>query len=201
MEKEILIYVDFQGVSELVGRLWTRSRQNKESATFEYDKNWLKHPNRFSIDPLLTLGPGPFHARSGQLLFGSIGESAPDRWGRTLMRRAERRRVEHLNETPRTLQETDYLLMVNDEARQGALRFKLHAEGEFLAPTTIASIPPLLDLPQLLSAMSMLSASDNETRSYLEIADVIRQLGSCVKEDLHELWRRMVFNILISNGY
>jgi serine/threonine-protein kinase HipA len=50
-----------------------------------------------------------------------------------------------------------------------------------------------------LSAMSMLAASDHETRSYLEIADAIQQYGAAPTEDLHELWRRIVFSILISN--
>jgi serine/threonine-protein kinase HipA len=39
------------------------------------------------------------------------------------MRRMERRRAEREGEAPRTLQETDFLLLVDDEARQGALRF------------------------------------------------------------------------------
>jgi serine/threonine-protein kinase HipA len=50
-----------------------------------------------------------------------------------------------------------------------------------------------------LSAMSMLGSKDNEGRSYLEIADTLRQHGAAVKEDLEALWRRIVFNILISN--
>jgi serine/threonine-protein kinase HipA len=50
-----------------------------------------------------------------------------------------------------------------------------------------------------LSAMSMLSAHDNESHSYMEIADAIRQHGSAAGEDLRELWRRIVFTILISN--
>ena len=56
-------------------------------------------------------------------MFGAIGDSAPDRWGRALMRRMERRRAEHEKQTPRTLHEIDYLLLVDDEARAGALRF------------------------------------------------------------------------------
>jgi serine/threonine-protein kinase HipA len=47
--------------------------------------------------------------------------------------------------------------------------------------------------------MSMLGAVDHETRSYLEIADAIQQHGASPTEDLHELWRRIVFSILISN--
>jgi serine/threonine-protein kinase HipA len=50
-----------------------------------------------------------------------------------------------------------------------------------------------------LSAMSMLDAKDNEPRSYLEFADVLRQYGAAPKEDMHGLWRRIVFSILISN--
>jgi serine/threonine-protein kinase HipA len=50
-----------------------------------------------------------------------------------------------------------------------------------------------------LSAMSMLGASDNETRSYLEIVDTLRQYGAAPKKDMHALWRRIIFNVLISN--
>jgi serine/threonine-protein kinase HipA len=117
MEKEVLVYVDLQSAPHLVGRLWARMRKDRESATFEYDKNWLAHPERFSLEPALKLGPGPFHAPSAKPLFGAIGDSAPDRWGRVLMRRAERRRAEHERQAPRTLREIDYLLMVDDEAR------------------------------------------------------------------------------------
>jgi serine/threonine-protein kinase HipA len=50
-----------------------------------------------------------------------------------------------------------------------------------------------------LSAMSMLEAKDNEARSYLEFVDVLRRHGAMPKEDMHGLWRRIVFSILISN--
>ena len=50
-----------------------------------------------------------------------------------------------------------------------------------------------------LSAMSMLGSKDHDTRSYLEIVDALRQHGAAPKEDMAALWRRLVFNILISN--
>jgi serine/threonine-protein kinase HipA len=50
-----------------------------------------------------------------------------------------------------------------------------------------------------LSSMSMLGAKDKETHSYLEIVDALRQHGAAPKADMEGLWRRMVFNILISN--
>ncbi|MGH7814648.1 MAG: type II toxin-antitoxin system HipA family toxin [Candidatus Binataceae bacterium] len=303
MDKEVFVYVDLQGTPHLVGRLWARMRKDRESATFEYDKSWLTHPERFSLEPALKLGPGPFHTPSDKPLFGAIGDSAPDRWGRVLMRRAERRRADREGRTPRTLREIDYLLLVDDEARQGALRFAEREGGPFLAEPGPTKIPPLIELPRLLSAaehvlsdtdsdedlrlllapgsslggarpkasvrdrdgrltiakfpnkgdevntvlweavaltlaakagipvpawrletvanksvlllrrfdrdegtripflsaMSMLDAKDNEARSYLEFVDILRQHGAAPKEDMHLLWRRIVFSILISN--
>jgi hypothetical protein len=84
--------VDLDGVPHLMGRLWARTRKNKESAFFEYDKTWLENPARFSLEPALQVGPGPFHTPADTPMFGAIGDSAPDRWGRALMRRMERRR-------------------------------------------------------------------------------------------------------------
>jgi serine/threonine-protein kinase HipA len=39
----------------------------------------------------------------------------------------------------------------------------------------------------------------NSTASYLDIAEVIQQYGANVKQDLAQLWKRIVFNTLISN--
>ena len=132
MDREVLVYVDLDGVPYLVGRLWARTRKNKEGATFEYDATWLEHRERFALEPALKLGPGPFHTAADMPMFGAIGDSAPDRWGRALMRRVERRRAEREKQTPRTLQEIDYLLQVDDDARQGALRFAQTKGGPFL---------------------------------------------------------------------
>ena len=303
MDKEALVYVDLDGTPHLMGRLWARVRKQQESATFEYDEGWLRNPARFSLEPALQLGPGPFHTAADMPMFGAIGDSAPDRWGRTLMRRMERRRAEREGSAPRTLQEIDYLLLVDDEARLGALRFAERAGGPFLGEEGAKRIPPLVELPKLLSAaehvmedkdteedlrllfapgsslggarpkasviendgrlaiakfprkddetntvlwegvalalakksgitvpenrveivadkpvlllrrfdrdgnrripflsaMSVLGSKDNETRSYLEIVDALRQHGAAPKADMEVLWRRLVFNILISN--
>jgi serine/threonine-protein kinase HipA len=45
----------------------------------------------------------------------------------------------------------------------------------------------------------MFGARDNDTRSYMEMADALRQHGAVPKEDIPALRRRIVFNILISN--
>lgn len=50
-----------------------------------------------------------------------------------------------------------------------------------------------------LSAMSLLDARDGDTRSYVEIADSVRRIGSRASKDAPQLWRRLAFNILASN--
>lgn len=301
--KEIYVSIALGSENFLVGRLWCHIRKERESASFEYDSNWLTHPERFALEPALTLTHGSFHTEAEQNLFGAIGDSAPDRWGRVLMRRANSQNAISKGETPRTLSEVDYLLGVTDEARQGALRFSESPSGPFLSPKDKASIPPLVDLPKLLSAterflnddesaqdlklllapgsslggarpkasvrdkdgslaiakfpkkddefnivaweavalelahkakirvpkwrleyilnkpviiisrfdreshnrvpflsaMSMLGAKDNEQHSYLEIAYALAQYGAQPNADMAELWRRIIFNILISN--
>ena len=50
-----------------------------------------------------------------------------------------------------------------------------------------------------LSGGSLLQARRGEDRAYTEIADALRRIGARPAEDLRELWRRMLFNLLISN--
>ena len=303
MSKLIIVYIDLLGSIRLVGRLWPHSRRGRESATFEYDRSWLKHPHKFALEPALSLGPGQFHTGANRKIFGALGDSAPDSWGRLLIRRSTRQLARASGSAELTLTEIDYLLAVDDQARMGALRFALEEGGPFLAANSQGRIPPLIALPRLfaaadrvtsddesiedlrlllapgsslggarpkasiidrngvlsiakfpssndemdivgweaialdlaeraglivpgrrvveigdrrvlvlqrfdrtdnaripfLSAMSMIGSADHEPSSYLEIADAIRRYGATPKSDLQELWKRIVFNILISN--
>lgn len=305
-EDRILVYIELDGMARRVGTLWVRSRGGRESASFEYAREWLEFPGRFSLEPALALSSGPFHSGQSKALFGAFGDSAPDRWGRVLMRRNERRRARDAGSSPRTLTEADFLLLVNDETRLGALRFRAEEGGPFLAPNDATSrIPLFIDLPKLLSAtvrleeeredaedlrlllapgsslggarpkavlrdfdgrlaiakfpsledeidvvrweevglslaqragirvpphrvevvlgkpvlivhrfdrggsadsripflsaMSMLDAQDGDRRSYPEIMEVLRRYGAFPERDGRELWRRVLFSVLINN--
>lgn len=50
-----------------------------------------------------------------------------------------------------------------------------------------------------VSAMTMLEKSDGERGSYPDLVDVLSRTGSRPESDVHELYRRVVFNVLISN--
>lgn len=48
--------------------------------------------------------------------------------------------------------------------------------------------------------MTLLGRNDGDhDASYLELAEFIERYGCNVEKDLHELWKRIVFNIAISN--
>lgn len=50
-----------------------------------------------------------------------------------------------------------------------------------------------------LSAMAMMGAKDGERGSYPEMVDVLSAHGAQARTDAHALYRRVVFNVLISN--
>ncbi len=68
-------------------------------------------------------------------------------------------------------------------------RFDRSADVEGAAPGRVGYV----------SAMTMLEATDGTKGSYLEIAEVIETRSTRVTQDLHQLWRRIVFSILVSN--
>jgi len=87
MPEKIFVHIDLNGKSHFVGRLWLHERNGRESASFEYSSAWKSAPVSFPLEPALTITEGTFHTANA--LFGSISDSAPDRWGRTLMNRME----------------------------------------------------------------------------------------------------------------
>ena len=91
-DRQLLVHVDLDGAPVLVGRLWARQRKGRESATFEYDASWLKHPQRFALEPALVLSHGQHHTAANRRIFGAIGDSAPGRLLGNAQGRASRRR-------------------------------------------------------------------------------------------------------------
>ncbi len=142
------IWIDWKGLHR-VGTLHRTAGRGRERVSFTYHEGWLAYENAFGLSPDMPLGPGQFVPEAGQDMLAPLGDSSPDTWGRTVMRRYEGRMAEAEERRPRTLQETDYLLGVNDETRLGALRYKV--DDEFQAREGIG-VPALLSLGDLLQA-------------------------------------------------
>ena len=151
--------MDLDGAPVLVGRLWARERTGRQSSSFTYDTAWIKRRGAFALAPSLPLMPGPFHAATG--LHPAFTDTAPDAWGRKLMLRQERARARGAKTVPRTLFDIDFLAGVEDTARLGAVRFK-DANGDGFIANTGRPVPPLIDLPKLLSATGRIER-DRET--------------------------------------
>jgi len=107
-----------------IGVLYRELLRGKEIFSFEYNSQWLKSKYARLLDPYLMNFTGNQYLSDNKINFGMFLDSAPDSWGRLLMRRREalNARLEKRNE--KTLTKTDYLLGVYDETRMGALRFK-----------------------------------------------------------------------------
>jgi serine/threonine-protein kinase HipA len=302
MLRELQVFIDTRGEALAVGRVWARVRGSRASSSFVYENAWRGRRDAFALAPSLPLVEGHFHCDDA--LPTAFTDSAPDSWGRKLMRRSERAKAEEQGRQPRTLFDIDFLAGVDDRTRQGALRFKVPGSERFLTATG-TPVPPLIELAALLAAtdriergretnrdialvlapgtslggarpkasvrdrdgrllvakfptrdddwpvtrweavvltlakaagltvpewrletiarravlllarfdrvdangrvpfmsgMTALDATDHgDQHSYLELVDFLRQHGSRPDADLHQLWRRIVFNILVSN--
>jgi serine/threonine-protein kinase HipA len=164
---DIEVHIDLEGHTRPVGLAHSNRVRGNETVVFEYVPEWLADSDRFSIEPALALTRGGFAPPAGQAVFGSIGDSAPDTWGRRLMQRSERRLAERERRAVRTLAESDYLLGVADETRLGALRFRRAGETEFQAPLR-TGVPGLIQLGHLLQASERI-LRDEETDKDLQL--------------------------------
>jgi serine/threonine-protein kinase HipA len=164
---DIEIHVDLHGQLRRVGLARCNRVRGSETILFEYADEWLANPDRFSIEPALALTRGVFPPPVGQSVFGAIGDSAPDTWGRRLMQRFERRQAQREARAVRTLTESDYLLGVSDETRLGALRFRWAGEQTFQAPPG-AGVPALIELARLMQITERI-LRDEETDEDLQL--------------------------------
>ncbi len=296
------VHLSLDGGTRQIGLARSNRVRGTETVIFEYADCWLRDKDCFAIEPTLPLTRGGYAPPVGRAIHSSLGDSAPDTWGRRLMQRAERRKAEREGRTVRTLMESDYLLGVSDQSRLGALRFRGVGEEQFLADSP-SGVPALLELGRLLqsterilrdeetdedlqlifgpgsslggarpkasvidqrgrmsiakfpkesdeysierweaialrlaeragivtashdlldvtgrpvllsqrfdrvegrripflSAMAMLGAKDGEGGSYPEMVDALARYGAEAKQDAQNLYRRVVFNVLISN--
>ena len=148
---DVEVCLELRGLCRPVGIMRRHAARGSERVTFTYAEDWTSSPTGFAIDPALPLGAGTFRPTAGHVAFGAVADSAPDSWGRSLMRRRERREAEREGRSVRALQETDFLLGVSDEARLGALRFRHRGDHLFQAPQETA-IPGMIVLGRLRNA-------------------------------------------------
>lgn len=161
------VHLSLAGRTRRVGLARSNLARGRETVLFEYAREWLEEAERLALAPDLPLTRGSFPPPAGRMIHGSLGDSAPDTWGRRLMQRAERRQAEREGRVVRTLMESDYLLGVADETRLGALRFRRASQDEFLANRG-TGVPALVELGRLLQSTERL-LRDEETDDDLQL--------------------------------
>ncbi len=161
--KTIYVYDAFSNEEPLLmGTLYVEFIRKQETYAFRYDDTWLKETSYlFPLDPNLALFSGRQYPTEEKRTFGIFEDSAPDRWGRTLMDRRERIWAHQEGRKPRKLAGSDYLIGVYDATRIGALRFKLDKEGPFISDDAQMPTPPWTKLRSLEEAARQFEMEEN----------------------------------------
>lgn len=160
-DRQVEVCVALGDVDVLAGRLISRWGNRAETASFAYDASYLALPEAYALDPVLPLMDGYQPTPVGLAIFSAFADSAPDSWGRKLIKRSEVRSAKEQGRTQRSLGEIDFLLGVRDDLRQGAIRFRDPQDDSFLAHDD-TGVPQIVGLGKLLDAAQRLE-SDNET--------------------------------------
>lgn len=140
-----------------VGSAYITERRNVASVVFDYANEFLADGEAFSLSPDLALATG---RHSLTRLPGCFADSAPDRWGRNLIKKRMRAQAREESGQPASLLEVDFLLGVSDLTRQGALRFSSQAGGPYLEED--GGVPKLVALPRLLGAADEVAADGDD---------------------------------------
>lgn len=159
------VFIEDAGRNLLVGQAHVTRTRSQISTTFLYDPGYLAGGG-MSIDPALPLVSGSQHQGG---LIRAFADSAPDRWGRNLIEKAERTHAREEGRAPRRLDDLDFLVGVSDDTRQGALRFRLPSHKEFLGRPS--SVPRLISLPELLHASDELASDADPSSAVKQLLD------------------------------
>lgn len=159
--RTIYVHAHLDDDAKPMGELRAEVVKGREVFSFTYDPTWLARPHVQQLDPGLQAFSGPQYPPPERSNFGLFLDSAPDRWGRTLLQRHEAQLARSEQRPVRNLLESDMLLAVDDTARMGALRFALSTEGPYLNHDARWSIPPMTRLRELQQASLALEDPDD----------------------------------------
>jgi serine/threonine-protein kinase HipA len=164
---EVVLDIEYLG-QQRMGTLHRQRARGAEVYSFEFADEWLARGDALALDPDLLPVPGRAYPPANRAQFGVFMDSAPDRWGRTLMQRREAMLASREKRPARALTEWDYLLGVHDHSRMGALRFRANAQSPFLDNSAINAAPPIASLRELQSAARALEEDRTDDDAHLE---------------------------------
>ncbi|MDE0190028.1 MAG: HipA N-terminal domain-containing protein [Gammaproteobacteria bacterium] len=158
-----------------VRELIFESDGRRETSVFRYDAEWLEHPDRFAIAPSMPLSDSPFYQGAMRenrraALPGALSDSAPDSWGRGLIRRASSRPLTELSELSGNKASIEAALeaapffeidrdvartMLGDMIRVVDGRWRIECRKSGMNPREIASYTPAFDHEEFRQAVQI----------------------------------------------
>ena len=159
MKRRLYLYLD----QVFLGDALFETVRGHETCRFQYSDGYLK-ASRPTLDSQVALVKGPQYP-TGREVFGFLSDIEPDRWGRKLIRRREKRT---------NLLESDFILGVCDLTRPGAIRVKLDPSGPFVDEDLRDAAPPWTTLRKLENSARHLDADDEGVGAERWLTDLFR---------------------------
>ena len=158
MEKlDVIASFDWMDKEEKVGTLGHEYLRGSDVFSFEFDKSWLKAFPKINFGQELRPYTGVQYSRDNHI-FGCFSDALPDRWGRRLI--DLRTSLETEGKASHTLSDWNYLKGVEDELRMGGFRFQEPDSGAFISSTPSYSVPPVIQIDELLQAAKEIEKSE-----------------------------------------
>jgi serine/threonine-protein kinase HipA len=166
LSDSVFVSVELDGQTVEVGTAYFTRRNAMISTSFRYAEDYLARPGAYAIDPAMPLLKGNYVPAG---LPGAFADCSPDRWGKNLISKTVRAKALREGRTAPSVGDVDYLLGVSDLTRQGSLRFRQEAEGQFLHPGL--SVPKLIELPRLLHAADGVARDSDDMAAIKDLLD------------------------------
>ena len=152
--ENLYVYADFDFLpkAEKIGVLSCQQVRGKDHFTFTFSDEWLSNHGDTLLSGDIMNVKGVQHPRQGQSVFGFVGDSFPDRWGRLLLDRRERLAAQEERRPVKLLSNYDYLFGIEDFTRMGGIRYSTQEGGSFINSEKTYCVPPLENLSALCNA-------------------------------------------------
>ena len=154
---DVIASFDWMDKEEKVGTLRHEYLRGSDVFSFEFDKSWLKAFPKINFGQDLRPYTGVQYSRDNHI-FGCFSDALPDRWGRRLI--DLRTSLETEGKASHTLSDWNYLKGVEDELRMGGFRFQEPDSGAFISSTPNYSVPPVIQIDELLQAAKEIEKSE-----------------------------------------
>lgn len=153
---EIIADFNFLDSPEKIGELGYDRIRGNATYTFEYEASWMNR-SKVKLSADLSEFPGIQHKSGDIFLF--LADALPDRWGRRLIDKRERILAEKENRIPRTFNDFDYLIHVDDQSRMGGLRFFMGGVSVGAANNGMP-VPPVAGLREFVDIANKYELAD-----------------------------------------